>query len=92
MPTVDWRDFEPTELVEELRRHGGADGEKMIWAFEQAIRAARIDESLLDYLLAATLCLLARVNDCSPRHVLELYFRRTISDEEWQRRYLPLFD
>jgi hypothetical protein len=64
----------------------------MVWAFEQAVRAARIDEGLLDYLLAATVCLLARVNHCSPRHVLELFFRRSIGDEEWRQRYLPLFD
>jgi len=93
MATVDWSGFEAHELVEELRqRVGGADGEKMIWAFEQAIRVARIDEGLLDYLLAATVCLVARVNHASPRAVLEQFFRRSISDEEWRQRYLPLFD
>jgi hypothetical protein len=93
MATLDWSEFEANELVAELRgRVGGADGEKMIWAFEQAIRTARIDEGLLDYLLAATVCLLARVDNSSPRAVLELFFRRSIPDEEWRDRYLPLFD
>ena len=29
--------------------------------------------------------------DCSPRDVLEAFFRRSIPDEEWRGRYLPLF-
>src|SRR6266516_4529575 len=74
---VDRLDAEPSQilLVEELRQHvGGPDGEKMIWAFQQAVRIARVDEGLLDYVLAAVVCLIARVNDCSPRTVLELFF------------------
>ena len=70
---------------------GGPDGEKMIWAFEQAIRIARIDPDLLEYMLAAVVCLLARSNDGSPRAVLEDFFRRSITDEEWRDRYIALF-
>jgi hypothetical protein len=93
MSAVDWSEFEAHELVAELRhRVGGAEGEKMIWAFEQAIRVARIDEGLLDYLLAATVCLVARVHHSSPRAILEQFFRRSISDDEWRQRYLPLFE
>jgi hypothetical protein len=91
--TIDWDRFEAGALVDELReRVGGADGEKMIWAFEEAVRVARIDEHLLDYMLAAVVCLLARVNDSSPRTVLELFFRRSVPDQEWRDRYAPLFD
>ena len=93
MEAIDWDTFEPTLLIDELRQHlGGPDGEKMVWAFEQAVRIARVDEGLLDYVLAAVVCLIARVNDCSPRTVLELFFRRSVPDQEWRDRYLPLFD
>ncbi len=67
-----------------------ADGEKMIWAFEQALGIARIDEGLLDYVLVAVVCLIARVTAESPRTVLETYFRRSVGDDEWRLRYLPL--
>jgi hypothetical protein len=56
------------------------------------VRVARIDEELLSYLLAALTCLLARLDDVTPRDVLEAFFRRSISDQEWRDRYLPLFD
>jgi len=46
---------------------------------------------LLPYLLAALTCLVARLDDCTPRDVLEAFFRRSIPDEEWRGRYLPLF-
>jgi hypothetical protein len=35
--------------------------------------------------------LLARLDDCSPRDVLEAFFRRSIPDDEWRARYLPFF-
>jgi hypothetical protein len=90
--TVDWDDFDFDPLVQELReRVGGPDGEKMIWALEQAVGVARIDPELLDYMLAAVTCLLARATDRSPRDVLEAYVRRAISDEEWHGRYSELF-
>jgi hypothetical protein len=92
MTDMDWDRLELDDLVRELRENvGGPDGEKMIWAFEQAIRVARIDPELLEYMLAAVVCLLARSSDDSPRAVLENFFRRSITDQEWRERYLPLF-
>ncbi len=92
MTDMDWDHLELDDLVRELRESvGGPDGEKMIWAFEQAIRVARIDPDLLEYMLAAVVCLLARSSDDSPRAVLEDFFRRSITDQEWRERYLPLF-
>jgi hypothetical protein len=89
--TVDWDDFDFDPLVHELReRVGGPDGEKMIWAFEQAVGVARIDPELLEYVLAAVTCLLARATDQSPRDVLETFTRRSVSDDEWRRRYSEL--
>jgi len=92
MAAIDWDDFELDRLARALRsKQSGPDAERMIWAFEEALRVARLDPELLSYLLAATTCLLARVDDCSPRDVLEAFFRRSIPDEEWRERYLPLF-
>lgn len=92
MATVDWHDFDFDPLVCELReRVGGPDGEKMIWAFEQAVGVARIDPELLEYVLAAATCLLARATDRSPRDVLDAFFRRSVSDAEWHDRYSRLF-
>jgi hypothetical protein len=92
MTDMDWDRLELDDLVRELRENvGGPDGEKMIWAFEQAIRVARIDPELLEYMLAAVVCLLARSSDDSPRAVLENFFRRSLPDQEWRERYLPLF-
>jgi hypothetical protein len=90
--TVDWDNLDLEKLVRELRENvGGPDGEKMVWAFEQALGVARIDPDLLDYVLAAVVCLLARWNDETPRSVLEAFFRRSISDREWRERYVELF-
>jgi hypothetical protein len=92
MAAVDWDNFELDELERALRAHrSGPDAERTIWAFEEALRVARLDPELLPYLLAATTCLLARREDSSPRDVLEGFFRRSIPDEEWRERYLPLF-
>jgi hypothetical protein len=89
---VDWDGVELEPLARVLRAHrSGPDAERMIWAFEEALRVARLDPELLSYLLAATTCLLARLDDCAPRDVLEAFFRRSIPDEEWRERYLPLF-
>ena len=89
---VDWDSFDLDALAVVVRsRGGGPDAERMIWAFEEALRVARLDPELLSYLLAALTCLLARADDCSPRDVLEAFFRRSIPDEEWRGRYLPLF-
>ena len=89
---MDWDAFDLEELAAEIRRtERSADAERAIWAFEEAVRVARIDPELLPHLLAALTCLLARVGDVSPRDVLESYFRRSVTDERWRERYLPLF-
>lgn len=89
---MDWNRFELNDLAREIRETGKAvDAEKMIWAFEEAVRVARIDPELLSYQLAAVTCLVARLEDTSPRSVLEAFFRRSIPDDEWRDRFLPLF-
>ena len=90
---MDWDRFELNDLAREIRANGKAvDAEKMIWAFEEGLRVARLDPELLSYLLAALACLVARLEECSPRDVLEAFFRRSIPDEEWRGRFLPLFE
>lgn len=89
---VDWELFDAEPLSEELRRSlGAADGERMVYAFEQVLGLARVDPEILPNLFAATACLLARDQGVSPRTVLEVYFRRAVSDEQWQDVYLPFF-
>ena len=93
MATVDWEGFDLHGLAEAVRGGGGGpDAERMVWAFEEGLRVARLDPELLSYLLAATACLVARLEECSPRDVLEAFFRRAVPDDEWRGRYLPLFD
>jgi hypothetical protein len=93
MSAFDWHDFDADRLAEGIRAGtGGPDGEKTVWAFEQVLGAARVDEGLLEYVVVAAVCLLARAWDCSPRSVLEAFFRRSVPDELWRERYLPLFD
>jgi hypothetical protein len=88
---MDWENVNSAPLFEELRnRLGGAEGERMIWAFERAFEVARIDETLLDYVLAAAVCLVARAHDSTPRAVLEQFFRRSVSDDTWRAHYAPL--
>jgi hypothetical protein len=88
----DWDAFDLEKLVDELRANpGGPEGASMIYAFEEALRVARLDERLLTHFLAATVCLLARVEESTPRTILETYFRRSVSDAVWRERYLPLF-
>lgn len=92
MTAVDWDSFDLDELAAVVRAGGrGPDAERMVWAFEEGLRVARLDPELLSYLLAALTCLVARAEGCSPRDVLESFFRRSIPDEEWRGRYLPLF-
>jgi hypothetical protein len=89
---MEWSDFDLDGLAEHLRTNTSpADAETMVWAFEEVLRVARIDNQLLPSLLAATVCLLARVEDSSPRAVLEAFFRRSVSDEVWRECYRPLF-
>ena len=88
---MDWDTFDPSSLFAQIReRFLGHEAEQMVWAFEKALDAARIDDRLLDYLLVAAACLLARGQHGTPREVFEQYFRRSVSDEEWRERYAPL--
>lgn len=88
---MDWHEVDPTALFDELReRVGGDEGERMVWAFRRALNVARTDEHLLEYLLVAVVCLIARTEDSTPRAVLEQFFRRSVPDEEWRERYAPL--
>jgi hypothetical protein len=90
---VDWHHFDAERLADQIRAGtGGADAEKTVWAFEQALGAARVEEGLLEYVLVATVCLLAKAWECSPRSVLEAFFCRSVPDDLWRERYLPLFD
>lgn len=92
MTEIDWDRFRLDELADELRETRPApDAERMIWAFERALSAARVDDQLLEYLLAACTCLVAAATERSPREVIEGFFRRSIPDEVWRDRYLPLF-
>jgi hypothetical protein len=90
--TMDWDGFDLDVLRTELRKElPGPEAERMVFAFEEALRVARLDPELLPHFLAAVTCLLARAEGTTPRHVLETFFRRSASDEAWRERYLPLF-
>jgi hypothetical protein len=92
MAAFDWNSFDMERLAAQLRADpGGPEGERMIWAFEEALRVARAGDDLLPHFLAATTCLLARLEETTPRTVLEGFFRRSASDDAWRARYLPLF-
>jgi len=90
---MDWEGLKLDRLARHLR--GSLDtsqAERMIQAFEQAVRIAQLDAELLPHLLAATACMIAHEEASSPRTVLETYFRRSVSDERWRDLYLPLFE
>jgi hypothetical protein len=90
---MDWDGFRLERLASELRDDLNApEAERMIFAFEEALRVARTDEEVLHHLLAATTCLLAHVEGTTPRGVLETFFRRSVSDQVWRERYAPLFE
>ena len=90
---MDWDNIDPSALFEQIREHFiGPDAERMIWSFERALDAARVDSSLLDYLLVATACLIAHAQRVTPRTVLEQYFRRAVPDDVWRERYATLLD
>jgi hypothetical protein len=89
---MNWDGFDLEPLALELRRTLPApDAERMVWAFERALDVARIDDELVEYLLAASICLAASRSETSPRDVLESFFRRSVPDAVWRDRYLPLF-
>lgn len=91
MTEADWDALDLDPLHAELRATLPAgEAERAVWAFERALAAARVDDALLDHLLAAAICLRAHADGDSPRGVLEAFFRRSVSDEEWRARYAPL--
>jgi hypothetical protein len=91
MESLDWHELDLVRLTDELRATLPAgEAEKMVWAFERALSVARVEGDLLRYLLAATTSLIAWAEDTSPRHVLEAFFRRSVSDDEWRERYAEL--
>jgi hypothetical protein len=91
MRASDWHDVDLDRLAEHLReRRSAPDAEKTLWAFERALEVARIDAELLDYLLTATVCLVARAGDATPRDILESFFRRAPTDVRWREELRPL--
>lgn len=89
LPNWDELDLEP--LAEELRETlPGPERAKTMWAFEEVLRVARVDEHLLEHVLVASVCLLARAGGTTPREVLEAFFRRSVTDEEWREHYAQL--
>lgn len=93
LSNVDWDSFTLERLAGELRDDlSGPEAERMIFAFEEALRVARTDEDLLPHFLTATTCLLAHAEGTTPRGVFETFFRRSVSDQVWRERYVPLFE
>jgi hypothetical protein len=90
---MDWAHLDLDGLMDELHAsNSAADAERMIRAFEEVLRVVRVDRDLLPSVLAASVSLLAYVEGSSPRTVLEQWFRRSVPDDIWRERYLPLFD
>jgi len=90
---VDWHELDPEALFATVREDTGpADAERTVWAFEQALAAARIDPGLLDHLAAAAVCALAYRDGTTPRLVAEQLFRRAVTDESWRARYAQLLE
>ncbi len=93
MDAADWDGFDLERFAVHLReRRGAPDAEKTVWAFEQALEIARRDGELLDYLLTAVVCLMARFSDTTPREIFEIYFRHAPSDARWRDELRPLLD
>jgi hypothetical protein len=88
---MDWDALDLEALRDELwTTLAPADAARTIYAFEEVVRAARIDDDLLDCVLAAAVCLKAKAVGGTPRYVLEQLFRRSVSDREWHDRYAAL--
>jgi hypothetical protein len=88
---MDWHEFDLERLADGLRGDRDApDAERTLWAFERVLEIARGDGELLQYVLTAAVCMVARAEGTTPRHVLETYFRRSPSDERWYAELRPL--
>jgi hypothetical protein len=91
MSPPNWEELDLGPLEEHLHLSlPGPECARMMWGFEEALRAARIDDQLLEHLLVAAVCLLARASGTTPRAVLEAFFRRSVTDEDWRDRYAGL--
>ena len=89
---MNWDDLDASALFESIRsQRPGPEAERTVWAFERALEVARIDPDLLEHLLVACVCLVAREQRTTPRTVLEHAFRRSVGDGEWRDRFAPLF-
>jgi hypothetical protein len=89
---MNWDHFDPSSLFETIReRRPAPEAERTVWAFERALDVARVDPELLDHLLVACVCLVAREQRTTPRTVLEHVFRRAVGDGEWRERFAPRF-
>ncbi len=90
---MDWDELDATQLFERIREDAPApDAERMIWALEHVLAAARIDPLLLDHFAAAAICGLAYRDRTTPRHVLATLSRRSIGDDGWHDGYAGLLD
>ena len=90
---MDWHSVDLGELARRLHdERSAADAERTLWAFERVLEIARGDAELLEYVLTAAICMVARSDDTTPRHVLETWFRRSPSDERWNGEIRPLLD
>ena len=91
MDDIDWHAVDLGRCAEHLRgERSGPDAERTVRAFERVLEIARGDSELLEYVLTAAVCLVARSNGTTPRHVLETYFRRAPADERWNDELRPL--
>jgi hypothetical protein len=88
---VNWDSFDSAALFDAIRGRGpAADAEQTVWAFEKALEVARIDSALLDHLVVASVSLLAFERNETPRTILDVVFRRAVSDSDWRDDYAPL--
>jgi hypothetical protein len=88
---MNWDELDESQLFASIREQWPApEAERTVWAFEQALEVARIDPDLLEHLLVACVCLVARQQRTTPRTVLEHVFRRAVGDGEWRDRFAPL--
>ena len=88
---MEWDEVDASKLFERIRAEAPpADAERMIWALEHILAAARIDPVLLDHFAAAAICGLAYRDAETPKAVLDQLFRRTVNDDQWENDYASL--
>ena len=92
MSGIAWESFDIEPVAEVIRREASGDADGLILAFQYLLAALRVDPTLLDHLLQASVSLAARARETSPRTILETLFRECPSDEAWVTRYRALLD